>query len=57
MKNIILTWLFGKRAEKVCDIKLTLRTVHPKQHAKDFGDWCNEFNVSMLHDRKPYYLN
>lgn len=57
MKQKILTLLFGKRAEKVCDIKPTLSTVYPKRHATDFGEWCKEFNVSMLYDRKPYYLN
>lgn len=45
--------LFGRRATPVCKIKTGYRTVQPKVHAKDFYEWCKEFKVSMLCDRKP----
>ena len=54
----IKEFLFGRRADAVCQIKTGYHTVHPKfTKPYDFGDWCKEFNVSMLHDRKPIYLN
>jgi hypothetical protein len=57
MLKFIKELLFGRRAKPVCTINTSLRTVQPTTHATSFGDWCKEFNVSMLHDRKPLHLN
>jgi len=57
MLKFIKELLFGRRAKPVCTIITTLHTVQPNTHVNDFGDWCKEFNVSMLHNRKPLHLN
>ena len=57
MVKLIKEFLFGKRRDAVCTIVTTLHTVQPKAHAENFGDWCKEFNVSMLHNRTPLHLN
>ena len=49
----IKEFLFGRRAEAVCQIKTGHRTVQPKLHSKDFYEWCKEFRVGILSDRKP----
>ena len=36
------------------------KVVPPKErpmNSKDFTEWCKEFNVSMLHDRKEIHIN
>lgn len=55
MLKSIKEFLFGRRRDAVCTIITTLHTVQPKAHSRNFGEWCKEFNVSMLHDRKPIY--
>jgi len=57
MIKFIKELLFGRRAKPVCTIITTMRTVQPTTHPTDFGDWCKEFNISMLYDRKPLHLN
>lgn len=57
MLKFIKELLFGRRADPVCTIITTMHTVNPPTYCKDFGDWCKEFKVSMLHDRKAIHLN
>ena len=57
MKKIIVEFIFGVRAKPVDTIKDGYRTVNYNAYAQDFGEWCKMFNVSMLHDRKPKYLD
>jgi len=36
------------------------KVVPPKErpmNTKDFAQWCKEFNVSMLHDKKIIHIN
>ena len=51
--KLIKEFLFGRRAEAVCQIKKGYHTVQPKLHSKDFYEWCKEFRVGILSDRKP----
>lgn len=46
-------FIFGKRAEPVCQIKEGVHTVQPKRHSKDYGEWCSEFNVGGLYGKNP----
>lgn len=51
------TLLFGERAKSLGPIKLGFRTVQPKVHCSDYGEWCKEFRVSMLHGKQAIHLN
>jgi len=53
LMKLIKEFIFGRRAEPICKIITTHRTVQPKLHSKDFYEWCKEFRVGMLSDRKP----
>ena len=55
MKKFIKELLFGRRAKPVCQIKLGFRTVQPTVHSSNYYEWCKEFRVGMLSDRKPIY--
>lgn len=57
MLKFIKELLFGRKAKPVCKIKDGYHTVQPAVHAENFGEWCKEFKVSMLHGRKPLHLN
>ena len=57
MLKFIKELLFGRKAKPVCKIKDGYHTIQPAVHAENFGDWCKEFKVSMLHGRKPLHLN
>lgn len=57
MLKFIKELLFGRRTKPVCTINTSLHTVQPTTHAENFGEWCKEFNVSMLHNRTPLHLN
>ena len=48
-------FLFGRRAEAVCQIKTGVHTVQPKLHSSNYYEWCKEFRVGILADRKPIY--
>lgn len=52
----IKEFLFGRRAEPVCQIKTGTHTVQPKMYCSDYYEWCKEFRVSMLSDRKPIHF-
>lgn len=55
--KLIKEFIFGRRAEPVCQIKTTLRTFHPQlKKPINYGDWCEEFNVSMLHGKQSVHL-
>ena len=52
------TLLFGERAKSLGPIKLGFRTVLPEHNTPfDYGDWCREFKVSMLHGKQAIHLN
>jgi hypothetical protein len=55
MKKLIKKILFGVRREPVDTISTGLRTIKPKSQPP-YEEWCKEFNVSMLHDRKSIHL-
>lgn len=48
--------IFGVRREPVDTISTGLRTIKP-ENQPSYEEWCKQFNVSMLHDRKAIYLN
>ena len=56
MIKFIKELLFGRRAEPVCQIKTTLRTVYPP-HQPDEWQWKEEFKVGMLHGKQAIDLN
>ena len=47
--------IFGVRRQPVDVMSTGLRTLEPKKKPS-YEDWCNEFKVSMLYDRKAIYL-
>jgi len=57
MLKFIKELIFGRVAKPVCE--------RPKPGSKTtyfggyttFDEWCKEFNVSMLYDRKTIYLD
>ena len=54
----IKEFLFGRRADAVCQIKLGVHTVQPKfTKPYNYGDWCKEFRVSMMHGKQTVHLN
>jgi fluoride ion exporter CrcB/FEX len=48
--------LFGKRAESLGPIKIGCTTKCFGAYTT-FSDWCQEFRVGMLHDRKALYID
>ena len=56
MKEKLKSLIFGQRVkgEKLLPIKPFKERAFD---AEDFHKWCKELNVSMLHNRKPIYLN
>jgi hypothetical protein len=56
MKKKLKKLIFGERikGEKLPPIKPFKERPF---NTEDFYKWCKELNVSMLHDRKPTYLN
>lgn len=57
MLKFIKELLFGRRASPVCERpKAGFKTMQAGSYT-NFGDWCKEFKVSMLHDRKNIHLD
>lgn len=59
MKNLmklVKEFIFGRRAEPVCQIKTTLRTVYPTNQPSEW-EWKQEFRVGMMCGKKAIYLN
>lgn len=56
MKKIIKEFIFGVRRSPVDVMSTGFRTVIPKKQPT-YQEWCKQFNVSMLHDKKRIYLN
>lgn len=54
--KLIKEFIFGKRREPVEFMSTGLRTMKPKNQPT-YEEWCKEFNVSMLHDRKIVHIN
>lgn len=53
LMKLIKEFIFGRRAAAVCQIKTGYHTVQPNIHSQDFYEWCKEFRVGILSDRKP----
>lgn len=47
--------IFGKRREPVDVMSTGLRTIKP-ENQPTYEEWCKEFRVSMLYDRKAIHL-
>jgi hypothetical protein len=58
MKNImkyIKDFIFGVRTQGECVKPPKFKTCVPKDKPQ-FQDWCKEFRVSMMYDRKAIHL-
>jgi hypothetical protein len=52
------TLLFGERAKSLGPIKTGFRTVYPHcTKPFNYGDWCEEFRVGMMHGKQAIHLN
>jgi hypothetical protein len=47
--------IFGKRREPVEPMSTGLRTMKP-ENQPSYQEWCKEFRVSMMYDRKAIHL-
>lgn len=54
--ELIKKLIFGPRREPVDVISTGLRTIEP-ENQPSFEEWCKEFKVGMLHDRKTIHIN
>lgn len=54
--KLVKEFIFGRRAEPVCQIKTTLRTVYPTNQPSEW-EWKQEFRVGMMCGKKAIYLN
>lgn len=54
--KLIKEILFGTRRQPVDIISTGFHSLYP-ENPPSFEQWCKEFNVSMLHDRKVTYIN
>lgn len=54
--KLIKEFIFGRRAEPVCQIKTTLRTVYPPNQPNEWV-WKQEFRVGAMCGKKAIYLN
>lgn len=52
--KLIKQLIFGKRCKPVDVISTGLRTMSYNQ--PPFAEWCKDFNVSMLYDRKAIHI-
>jgi hypothetical protein len=56
LMKLFKEFIFGRRADAVCQIKTTLHTTYPP-HQPEEWEWKKEFKVGMLHGRQPIYLD
>ena len=54
--ELIKKLIFGPRREPVDVISTGLRTIEP-ENQPSFEEWCKEFKVGMLYDRKTIHIN
>ena len=54
--SFIKILIFGVRRKPVDTISTGFHSLYPKNQPS-YEEWCKEFPVSMLHDRKAIYLN
>ena len=52
----IKEFLFGRRAEAVCQIKLGVHTTYPPNQPDEWA-WKQEFRVGAMCGKKAIYLN
>lgn len=53
--SFIKALIFGVRREPVEPMTTGFNSCYP-ENAPSYEEWCKEFNVSMLHDRKAIHL-
>lgn len=56
MKKIIIEFVFGRRATPVESFSPGVTTKNINNRPS-FQEWCKEFKVSMLYDRKLIEMN
>jgi hypothetical protein len=54
--KLIKEFIFGRRADAVCQIKLGFKTTYPPNQPDEWA-WKQEFKVGMLCGKKAIYLN
>jgi len=54
--SFIKALIFGVRREPVETMTTGFHSSYPK-NALSYEEWCKQFNVSMLHDRKVIHIN
>lgn len=54
--KLIKELIFGRRRDPVDVMSTGLRTIKP-ENQPTYEEWCKEFRVSMLYDRKAIHLN
>lgn len=52
--KLIKQLIFGKRCEPVDSISTGIHTT--PFNSPPFAEWCKDFNVSMLYDRKAIHI-
>lgn len=57
MLKFIKELLFGRRASPVCERPKAGYKTTQFGRVTNFGEWCKEFKVSMLHNRKSIHLD
>jgi hypothetical protein len=53
--TLVKEFLFGVRREPVDTISTGFRSSYP-DNQPTYEEWCKQFNVSMLYDRKILHL-
>ena len=53
--NKIKEFIFGRKQESVCTISTKLHTVAPGTRIS-FENWCKEFRVSIMWDKRVVHI-
>ncbi len=56
LMKLIKEFIFGRRADAVCQIKPGVHTVYPPNQPDEWA-WKQEFKVGMMCGKKAIYLN
>lgn len=54
--KLVKEFIFGRRADAVCQIKPGVHTVYPPNQPDEWA-WKQEFRVGMMCGKKAIYLN
>lgn len=52
----IKEFLFGRRANAVCQAKPGFHTTHAYREVLNYGDWCERLHVTMVADKTPFHI-